>query len=299
MQYDELNQTRNKNIKKLKKLIRNGIDDTNIQLFYSQFPENPEIAKVYENYKKEKKEIEVNTFRNKDDKKLNPLKKSSTKDNEDKFSKTTYDFKNKTIKIPKLNLIEKSNVNSDNYNEDSKKYEKKENHKLINICSTNNDKSKNKKDDNNKNGEKANEIKNINDNINTSNTNEKENLNNNKNIKENDKEKDNIGDEKRVLFETEIRDKIKEYKKERYQPFIKMLEREKILEENRNKKLEGVENEEERKKLENQLGKERTLVSLRLKKENEKVLLDIEKFEKNLREENERNQKYNMDRINF
>ena len=112
--------------------------------------------------------------------------------------------------------------------------------------------------------------------------------------------KDNFNEEtKKVLFETEIREKIKEYKKERYQPFIKMLEREKIIEENRNKQLEDINDELERIKLENQFGKERTLVSLRLKKENEKILLDVQNYEKKLRDENERNQKYNMYKINI
>ena len=127
-------------------------------------------------------------------------------------------------------------------------------------------------------------------------------------MKEKEKEKENeksnqpediFKDNKKVLFETEIREKIKEYKKERYQPFIQMLEREKNIEENRNLKLQNINDEFERQKLENQFGKERTLVSLRLKKENEKILLDIQNYENKLREENEKNQKYNMDRINI
>ena len=60
-----------------------------------------------------------------------------------------------------------------------------------------------------------------------------------------------------------------------------MLEREKIIEENRNKQLEDINDDIERIKLENQFGKERTLVSLRLKKENEKALLDVQNYEKN------------------
>ena len=78
-----------------------------------------------------------------------------------------------------------------------------------------------------------------------------------------------------------------------------MLEREKINEENRNLKLQNINDDFERNQLENQFGKERTLVCLRLKKENEKVLLDIQNYEKKLREENEKNQKYTMDRINI
>ena len=104
-------------------------------------------------------------------------------------------------------------------------------------------------------------------------------------------------DKKKVLFETEIRDKIKEYRKTRYQPFMEMLEKEKINEENRNMKLENIMNSDEKRQLENLYGKERTVVSLRLKKENEKILRDIQIYEDNIRLHNQENQKYNMDRI--
>ena len=106
-------------------------------------------------------------------------------------------------------------------------------------------------------------------------------------------------DQKKVLFETEIRDKIKEYRKNRYQPFMEMLEKEKINEENRNMKLENIMDSAEKKQLENLYGKERTVVSLRLKKENEKILRDIQNYEDNIRLQNQQNQKYNMDRIRF
>ena len=36
-----------------------------------------------------------------------------------------------------------------------------------------------------------------------------------------------------------------------------------------------------------------------IKKENDKILLDIQNFENKLREENEKNQKYNMDKMNI
>ena len=158
----------------------------------------------------------------------------------------------------------------------------------INIKKKNSDNNDNNKDNNKNNNENICNVDEI----------------NNLNIPKKDVEKENnnknkVQEKRRVLFETEIRDKIKEYKKERYQPFIKMLEREKINEENRNKKLENIIDEKEKKKLENQFGKERTLVSLRLKKENDKILLDIQNFENKLREENEKNQKYNMDKMNI
>ena len=307
-QYKELNEIRNNNIMQLKKLLKNGIDEGNIEKLYKKFPENKEIVKVFENYQKERKEIETNSFRNKEKTKLDYFKKNTDDNIENKYSKTTYDFKNKTIKIPKIKITDnKPNTNRNNDLENNKENidikkennekenkekterekeeSKNEKNNLINICSTNkNDKKdikkenigniKNKEDNKNNNGTKKS-------------TNKKDNLNENKE------------ETKKVLFETEIREKIKEYKKERYQPFIKMLEREKIIEENRNKQLEDINDDIERMKLENQFGKERTLVSLRLKKENEKVLLDIQNFEKQLREENERNQKYNMYKINI
>ena len=319
-QYKELNNTRNNNLKKLKKLIRNGIDEGNIEKFYSQFPENKEIEIVFENYRKEKKEIENNSFRNKDKKLLNPLKKNSydiISNNSDKMFKTSYEFRNKTIKIPKINIDSQNNNKNDYKDNNNNEYNDKDNqnkdinNKIVNICSTKNNKSddENKKNENKENqNEKEKEI-----NDNTKNQNEKNikdiEINKNKeSMKEKEKEKENeksnqpediFKDNKKVLFETEIREKIKEYKKERYQPFIQMLEREKNIEENRNLKLQNINDEFERQKLENQFGKERTLVSLRLKKENEKILLDIQNYENKLREENEKNQKYNMDRINI
>ena len=61
-------------------------------------------------------------------------------------------------------------------------------------------------------------------------------------------------------------------------------------EENRNMKLENITNSDEKRQLENLFGKERTVVSLRLKKENEKILRDIQKYEDNIRLENQQNQ---------
>ncbi len=343
-QYRELSEIRNNNIKKLEKLIKNGIDEGNIQYFYSEFPDNKEIVNAFENYKKQKQEIELDSHRDNKKKKLNPLKSKNYNDNNDKMSKTSYDFKNKTMKMPKLmidsipntkrnNDIDKeknneliNNNNDENNNNkietekvEENENEKKEENKLINICATTKDKNnqndekldnknnENKQDninqniDKNENDKNKIESKNENHKVETNEKNENNNNINNLNNHKEEAEKENkniFKEKKKVLFETEIREKIKEYKKERYQPFIKMLEREKINEENRNKQLENVNNEKEKKKLENQFGKERTLVSLRLKKENEKIMLDIQNFENKLREENEKNQKYNMDKIN-
>lgn len=127
---------------------------------------------------------------------------------------------------------------------------------------------------------------------------ENNNLNIPNNCENDNSDKKNIFlDKKKVLFETEIRDKIKEYRKTRYQPFMEMLEKEKINEENRNLKLENITDSAEKRQLENLYGKERTVVSLRLKKENEKILRDIQIYEENIRLINQQNQKYNMDRI--
>ena len=379
LKINEMNKLRNDNLNKLQSLIKNGIDENNIKQFYSEFPENKDIVKVFENYQKQKKIIEIDSFRRKEKKRLNPIKP----DNSVKRYKTTYDSKTKTLKIPKIGIESKNtesqkfNIKNGNRNQktDINRNNSNKNNIIPNICSTKNDNnSKNKdninskieiqenkemteekdnifnnfevqddkKDNNNQinteinNKEKENKDNNIiiEDNIidyNINSINTKENNyvdnNNNKNIDrsnihynethenfddidennnlnipnncENDNsDKKNIFlDKKKVLFETEIRDKIKEYRKTRYQPFMEMLEKEKINEENRNLKLENITDSAEKRQLENLYGKERTVVSLRLKKENEKILRDIQIYEENIRLINQQNQKYNMDRI--
>jgi hypothetical protein len=379
LKINEMNKLRNDNLNKLQSLIKNGIDENNIKQFYSEFPENKDIVKVFENYQKQKKIIEIDSFRRKEKKRLNPIKP----DNSVKRYKTTYDSKNKTLKIPKIGIESKNtesqkfNIKNGNRNQktDINRNNSNKNNIIPNICSTKNDNnSKNKdninskieiqenkemteekdnifnnfevqddkKDNNNQinteinNKEKENKDNNIiiedniiDNNINSINTKENNYVdnNNNKNIDrsnihynethenfddidennnlnipnncENDNsDKKNIFlDKKKVLFETEIRDKIKEYRKTRYQPFMEMLEKEKINEENRNLKLENITDSAEKRQLENLYGKERTVVSLRLKKENEKILRDIQIYEENIRLINQRNQKYNMDRI--
>lgn len=381
---NEMNKLRNDNLNKLMSLIKNGIDENNIKQFYSEFPENKDIAKVFENYQKQKKIIEIDSFRRKEKKRLNPIKP----ENSAKRFKTTYDSKNKTMKIAKVvieskntgtNPAEKQNnrIKNDNRSQqiDMNRNNSSNNNIIPNICSTKNDNKSNNKDknadninykieiqeNNDKNEAKDNiynnievqdDKKDINAQTNTEiNNNEKENKdkniiietniieknivdnNNNKNnnidrsnthyneykcethenfdeIDENNNlnipnkcENDNLDkrnillDKKKVLFETEIRDKIKEYRKTRYQPFMEMLEKEKINEENRNLKLENITDSAEKRQLENLYGKERTVVSLRLKKENEKILRDIQIYEDNIRLQNQENQKYNMDRI--
>ena len=388
---NEMNKLRTDNLNKLQALIKNGIDENNIKDFYSEFPENKDIIKVFENYQKQKKIIEIDSFRKKEKKRLNPIKP----ENSVKRYKTTYDSKNKTkyyidSKNTESKPVEKENnkIKNDNKNQqiNINKNNKNKINIIPNICSTkkefkynNKDNNKDNINNNNANQEIKEEIEskvNINNNIKlednkkdvntqinndinnkdkdkenkdnniliekniiidnnniinnkegiiTDNKNDKNNNNdrsslhydgyknethenydeidenNNLNIPNNEidnQDKRNIlKDKKKVLFETEIREKINEYRKTRYQPFMEMLEKEKINEENRNMKLENITNSDEKRQLENLFGKERTVVSLRLKKENEKILRDIQKYEDNIRLENQQNQKYNMDRI--
>ena len=370
---NEMNKLRNDNLNKLQSLLKNGIDENNIKQFYSEFPENKDIMKVFENYQKQKKMIEIDSFRRKEKKRLNPIKP----ENSVKRYKTTYDFKNKTIKIPKVvieskntssNPAENQNIKIKNDNRSQKtdmnRNNINKNNKIPNICSTKNDNNFNNKDENKnniiskieiqENKDKTEENDNIINNIKVQddkkeinnqmnseiNNKEKEKENENKDnkiiIEKNNIDRSNLHyndyknethenfddidennnlnipnkceddnpdkrnillDKKKVLFETEIRDKIKEYRKTRYQPFMEMLEKEKINEENRNMKLENIMDSAEKKQLENLYGKERTVVSLRLKKENEKILRDIQNYEDNIRLQNQQNQKYNMDRI--
>lgn len=63
-----MNKLRNDNLNKLQSLIKNGIDENNIKQFYSEFPENKDIVKVFENYQKQKKIIEIDSFRRKEKK---------------------------------------------------------------------------------------------------------------------------------------------------------------------------------------------------------------------------------------
>ena len=368
---NEMNKLRNDNLNKLQSLIKNGIDENNIKQFYSEFPENKDIVKVFENYQKQKKIIEIDSFRRKEKKRLNPIKP----ENSVKRYKTTYDSKNKTIKIQKVvieskntspNPAENQNIKIKNDNRSQKadmnRNNSNKNNLIPNICSTKNDNNFNNKDENKdkiiskieiqENKDKTEENDNIINNIDVQddrkeinnqfnseiNNKEKENENKDNNIiiEKNNIDRSNIHnndyknethenfddidennnlnipnkceddnpdkrnillDKKKVLFETEIRDKIKEYRKTRYQPFMEMLEKEKINEKNRTKKLENIMDSAEKRQLENLFGKERTVVSLRLKKENEKILRDIQIYEDNIRLQNQRNQKYNMDRI--
>ena len=174
--------------------------------------------------------------------------------------------------------------------------------RIINFCATITSKSnkqfeKEKEKDNKFNNNDENNKNNFEDKKDIS-QNIKENGDNN-GVKDNEADNNKADEEKKeVLYEIDIEEKIKKYQKERYQPFIEMLEREKNNELYRNENLKNITNEKARKELEILYGKERTIVSLRLKKENEKIKLDIKNYEKQIREEDKKNHRYNMNLIN-
>jgi hypothetical protein len=296
--YDEFIKKRNVDFKKIKNLIKNGIDENNVEQFYSLFPGNNKIKEMFEKYKKLKEEIE-NSSGSILRKKLRPIKSRSSFETNDNYCRTANNFRNKTIKMKK-HLIEskskdniKKNINNINNNNNGK-------NKIINFCATINSKSNkefekekdnkfNSKDENNKNYFEVNKY--ISQNI--------KDKGDNNDIKDHEADNNKVDEEKKeVLYEIDIEEKIKKYKKERYQPFIEMLEREKNNEFYRNEKLKNITNEKAKKELEILYGKERTMVSLRLKKENEKIKLDIENYEKQIREEDKKNHRYNMNLIN-
>ena len=296
--YDEFIKKRNVDFKKIKNLIKNGIDENNVEQFYSLFPGNNKIKEMFEKYKKLKEEIE-NSSGSILRKKLRPIKSRSSFETNDNYCRTANNFRNKTIKMKK-HLIEskskdniKKNINNINNNNNGK-------NKIINFCATINSKSNkefekekdnkfNNNDENNKNDFEANKY--ISQNI--------KDKGDNNDIKDHEADNNKVDEEKKeVLYEIDIEEKIKKYKKERYQPFIEMLEREKNNEFYRNENLKNITNEKAKRELEILYGKERTMVSLRLKKENEKIKLDIENYEKQIREEDKKNHRYNMNLIN-
>ena len=297
--YDEFIKKRSVDFKNIKNFIKNGIDENNVERFYSLFPENKKIKEMFEKYKKLKKEIE-NSSGNDFRKKLGPIKSKSSFETSDNCCRTSNNFRKRTIKMKK-DLIEsksKDNIKKNIKNINNNNNEK---NKIINFCATVNSKSNkhfekvkdnnfNNNDENNKNDIVDN--KNINQNIN-------ENVDDNNGNKDHEVDNNKVDEEKKkVLYENEIEEKVKKYQKERYQSFIEMLEREKNNEFYRNENLKNITNEKAKKELEILYGKERTIVSLRLKKENEKIKLDIENYEKRIREEDKKNHRYNMNLIN-
>jgi hypothetical protein len=96
--------------------------------------------------------------------------------------------------------------------------------------------------------------------------------------------------EVKVLYESEIRDKIKKYKEDIYREFFKHVEEEKKNEDLRNKQLMNVHDPQKRHELEKRFSKERALVDLRLKRENQNIQEKILSYEINLRQTNIDNQ---------
>ena len=105
-------------------------------------------------------------------------------------------------------------------------------------------------------------------------------------------EKKEIKEEKevKVLYESEIRDKIKQYKENIYREFFRHVEEEKKNEDLRNKQLMNVHDPQKRHEMEKRFSKERALVDLRLKRENQNIQEKILSYEINLRQTNIDNQ---------
>jgi hypothetical protein len=108
--YDEFIKKRNVDFKKIKNLIKNGIDENNVEQFYSLFPGNNKIKEMFEKYKKLKEEIE-NSSGSILRKKLRPIKSRSSFETNDNYCRTANNFRNKTIKMKKHLIESKSKDN--------------------------------------------------------------------------------------------------------------------------------------------------------------------------------------------
>ena len=97
-------------------------------------------------------------------------------------------------------------------------------------------------------------------------------------------------EDNKILYESEIREKIRQYKENIYREFFRHVEDEKHNEDLRNKQLEGVHDPQKRHELEKRFSKERALVDLRLKRENKNIEEKIRSFEIKLRQANFNNQ---------
>ena len=107
------------------------------------------------------------------------------------------------------------------------------------------------------------------------------NKNNKNKIVTEDNKKDII-----IYYESEIRDKIKQYKENIYREFFKHVEDEKKNEDLRNKELENVHDPIKKHELEKRFSKERALVDLRLRRENQNIEEKIRNYEIRLRKNN-------------
>ena len=95
-----------------------------------------------------------------------------------------------------------------------------------------------------------------------------------------------------IYYESEIRDKIKQYKENVYREFFRHVEDEKKNEDLRNKELENVHDPVKKHELEKRFSKERALVDLRLRRENQNIEEKIRNYEIKLRQNNINNHKY-------
>ena len=114
-------------------------------------------------------------------------------------------------------------------------------------------------------------------------------LSNNKNVnvqKSDNKMKEDSKKSIKIYYESEIRDKIKQYKENIYREFFKHVENEKKNEDLRNQKLQNVHDPRERHELEKRYSKERALVDLRLRRENQNIEEKIRNYEMKLRQNN-------------
>ncbi len=102
--------------------------------------------------------------------------------------------------------------------------------------------------------------------------------------------KDILTEDNKIYYESEIREKIKQYKEGLYREFFRHVEDEKLNENERNKQLENVHDPRKKHELEKRFSKERALVDLRLKRENQNIEEKVKSYEINLRQNNINNQ---------
>ena len=100
--------------------------------------------------------------------------------------------------------------------------------------------------------------------------------------KENENNQNNP--KKTLNKELEIKKKVREYQYNLYKEFYKKVEEEKKNEDLRNDQLNAANNEKIKNNLENQFGKERTIVDKKLEKEFDEIPDKVDKYEKSLRD---------------
>ena len=210
-----LDNERKRNIKKIKNILNNGVDEENLEKILKSFPGNKEIDKVIENYKNKRDTIQ----------------------NNEKVNNNLFKRRPKSQGKILIKSINKKNIN--------KPKEKNDDLKIPNFLASNNNKNYDKK---------------------------------------------NTEDVK-IYYESEIRDKVKQFKENVYKEFFNHVEDEKHNEDLRNKQLENIHDPRKRHELEKRFSKERALVDLRLKRENKNIQEKIRIYEINLRKNNANNHK--------